>query len=117
MKKLFFVLIFGIMIFLESCSNPSKPNYQYFPNMYESVGYETYSKSDAFSNGIEAQTPVNKSIARGWTPYDYLDTNEGYEEAKINLKSPIEITKENLSKGKELYGIYCAVCHLSLIHI
>ena len=111
MKKLFFVLIFGIMIFLESCSSSSKPNYQYFPNMYESVGYETYSKSDAFSNGIEAQTPVNNSIARGWTPYDYLDTNEGYEEAKINLKSPIEISKENLSKGKELYGIYCAVCH------
>ena len=24
-----------------SCFDPSKPNYQYFPNMYESIGYKT----------------------------------------------------------------------------
>ena len=38
-------------------------------------------------------------------------TNEDYEKAKISLKSPIQISDENLSEGKELYGIYCAVCH------
>jgi mono/diheme cytochrome c family protein len=111
MKKLLIFLTFGIVFLFESCSNSSKPNYQYFPNMYESVGYETYSESYAFSNGIEAQTPVKNSVARGWAPYDYLDTNEDYEKAKISLKSPIEISDENLSEGKELYGIYCAVCH------
>jgi mono/diheme cytochrome c family protein len=110
-KKLFFVLIFGIMIFLESCSNSSSPNYQYFPNMYESIGYETYAESDAFFNGIEAQVPVENTVARGWMPYDFLNTNEDYELAKMNLKSPIEINEENLLNGKELYGIYCAVCH------
>jgi len=111
MKKLLIFLTFGIVFLFESCSNSSKPNYQYFPNMYESVGYETYAESHAFSNGIEAQTPVKNSVARGWAPYDYLDTNEDYEKAKISLKSPIEISDENLSEGKELYGIYCAVCH------
>ena len=68
MKKLLIFLTFGIVFLLESCSNSSKPNYQYFPNMYESVGYETYAESDAFSNGIEAQTPVKNSVARGWAP-------------------------------------------------
>jgi len=111
MKKIFLVLIFGIMIFFESCSHPSKPNYQYFPNMYEPIGYETYAESEAFFNGIEAQAPVKNTIARGWDPYDFPNTNEGYETAKINLKSPIEIDEENLFNGKELYGIYCAVCH------
>ena len=37
--------------------------------------------------------------------------NEGYEDAKANLISPLEITKENSANGKELYTIYCAVCH------
>ena len=37
-----------------SCQDNSKPNYQYMPNMYEAIGYDTYSESDAFSNGIEA---------------------------------------------------------------
>jgi mono/diheme cytochrome c family protein len=110
-KKLFVVLVLGIMIFFESCSNSSRPNYQYFPNMYEPIGYKTYADSDAFSNGIEAQIPVLNSVARGWAPYDFPDTNEGYEEAKVSLKSPIEISEVNLSNGKELYGIYCAVCH------
>ena len=111
MKKIFLVLIFGVLISVFSCSDPSKPNYQYFPNMYEPIGYETYADSKAFTNGIEAQIPVDNTVARGWAPYDYPDSNEGYEMAKISLKSPIQMNDENLSNGVELYGIYCAVCH------
>ena len=55
----------------------SKPNYQYFPQMYEAIGYDTYSESDAFSNGIEAQLPVDGTIARGWEPYDILIQMKG----------------------------------------
>ena len=106
----FFVLL-GIFISIQSCFDPSKPNYQYFPNMYEPLGYETYADSDAFNNGIEAQVPVDNTVSRGWIPYDFPDTNDGYEEAKINLLSPLVINDENLTNGKELYGIYCAVCH------
>ena len=111
MENKFYLLIIIFSIGLYSCADPSRPNYQYFPNMYEPVSYETYADSDAFANGIEAQLPVEGTIARGWEPYDYLDTNEGYEDAKTNLVSPIEITKENGDIGKELYTIYCSVCH------
>ena len=112
MKKLT-SLFFGLAVALavSACHDPSKPNYQYFPNMYEPVGYETYADSDAFANGIEAQIPADGSIARGWQPYDYPDTNEGYEMAKVDLLSPLAQNEENLAAGKELYGIYCAVCH------
>ena len=96
---------------LTSCFDPSKPNFQYFPDMYESLAYETYAESDGFSNGIEAQIPVEGTIPRGWEPYDYPDSNEGYEMAKANLLSPIEISDFNISQGKELYEIYCSVCH------
>tara|TARA_E500000331_G_scaffold330217_1_gene351531 strand:+ start:169 stop:714 length:546 start_codon:yes stop_codon:yes gene_type:complete len=110
MNKLNYLYILFLLTIV-SCFDPSKPNYQYFPNMYESVGYGTYDESDAFSNGIEAQKPVEGTISRGWEPYEYEDSNEGYVLAKVNLKSPLDKTDENIKKGKELYEIYCSVCH------
>ena len=53
--------------------------------MYESVGYGTYDESEAFPNGIEAQLPVEESIPRGWQPYEYENSTEGYELAKVEL--------------------------------
>ena len=105
----FFIILIGASTV--SCFDSSKPNYQYFPNMYESVGYGTYDESDAFSNGIEAQKPVAGTISRGWEPYEYDNSNEGYALAKTNLKSSVPKTENNLKKGKELYEIYCSVCH------
>ena len=100
-----------LIVSITSCFDPSKPNYQYFPNMYESVGYKTYQESDAFPNGIQAQLPVEGSVPRGWQPYEYEDSNEGYESAKLNLKSPLVNNEENLKNGKKMYDIYCSVCH------
>ena len=111
MKKIGLVLMGSFLLVMQSCFDPAKPNYQYFPNMYEPVGYESYADRDAFANGIEAQLPAEGSIARGWEPYDYPDTNEGYEAAKADLKSPIALSDEHQKQGAELYGIYCAVCH------
>ena len=100
-----------LIMSITSCFDPSKPNYQYFPNMYESVGYKTYQESDAFPNGIQAQLPAEGSVPRGWQPYEYEDSNEGYESAKLNLKSPLINNEENLKNGKKMYDIYCSVCH------
>ena len=80
--------------------------------MYVPVGYEAYADSDAFANGIEAQIPADGSIARGWQPYEYPDTNEGYEAAKARTAiASLYNTEAHLAEGKELYGLYCAVCH------
>lgn len=99
------------MITLGSCFNDNKPNYQYMPNMYEPVGYETYGEYDVFENGQEAQLPAEGTIPRGWQPYDYEDTTEGLELARTELKNPLQVTESNLAAGAELYTIYCAVCH------
>jgi len=103
------LLIFSFL--LTSCFDPSKPNFQYFPDMYQSLAYETYAESDAFSNGIEAQIPPDGSIPRGWDPYDFEDSTEGYELAKNQLLSPLEVNEFNMKTGKELYEIYCSICH------
>lgn len=104
-------LIFAAALSLVGCFDESKPNYQYMPNMYEPIGYETYGEYEIFENGQSALLPAPGSIPRGWMPYDYPDTVEGKELATAELKNPHPVTQENLDKGKELYDIYCAVCH------
>ena len=104
-------LVLVASITMVSCFDTAKPNYQYMPNMYEPMGYETYSESDAFFNDQSAMLPAEGSIPRGWQPYDYEDSNDGLLLAKAELKNPLTVTEENLSEGERLYEIYCAVCH------
>src|SRR5690554_2499026 len=94
-----------------ACQNKSKPNYQFMPDMYESVGYETYSESAAFTNGVEAQLPVEGTVPRGHKPFDYENTIDGYNLAKANLMSPLDSTQVDLVRAKGLYDIYCGICH------
>lgn len=92
-------------------STKSGRSVQYFPNMYESVGYETYQEGTIFPGNVEAQKPVDGTVSRGWMPYDYEDSNDGYASAKANLKNPVPLTEAHLTNGQALYGIYCAICH------
>ncbi len=114
MRKLFnILLVIGLVASVTGCFDKAKPNYQYFPNMYEPVGYEAYQKTDAFRSGGEAQLPAEGSVARGFLPYEYPDTNEGYDLARSSLINPLDSiwTEDDMATGKELYGIYCAICH------
>ena len=112
MKNIFKIAVLFILFggFI-SCHQDNKPNYQYMPNMYKSVGYEAYGKYDVFPDGYEALKPAEGSIMRGWMPYDYEDSAEGKASAKANLKNPLPYTEENYTKGTELFNIYCAICH------
>ena len=100
-----------IMLSVTSCFDKKKPNYRYMPNMYTSVAVETYSEYEIPPNGQAALTPVKGTISRGWMPYEYENTQEGKTLATKELKIPLAVNEENLAKGKELFNIYCAICH------
>lgn len=100
-----------IILSVTSCFDKKKPNYRYMPNMYTSVAVETYSESEILPNGQAALVPVKGTISRGWMPYEYENTLEGKMQATNELKIPLAVNEENLSKGKELFNIYCAICH------
>ena len=112
MKSLYkIVAVVGLSIVATSCFNKNKPNYQFFPNMYEAVPYETYSEHDVFKGGKEGQLPAEGTIKRGFVPYEIPNTPEGYALAKATLKSPLDSLSRNPENGKALFNIYCAICH------
>lgn len=112
MKKVYtLAVLMGMSSLLFSCQDKLKPNYQFFPNMYESAGYETYSESSAFKNGKEGQLPVQGTVKRGFVPYEIPNTPEGYLASKKINTTPLDSAKVDSDKGKVLFDIYCAICH------
>lgn len=116
MKKLLNIAFTGmLLILLVSCGGdrPTERKVQYMGDidMYNPIPYETYSTSPVFDNGLSAQVPVEGTIARGTSVYEYPDSEEGYQMAKDSLRSPLQVTEKNLENGKAMYAIYCSSCH------
>jgi mono/diheme cytochrome c family protein len=55
----------------------------------------------------DIKVPVNGSV-----PFYYVDTEESRALAMAEIvDNPFPITAEGLARGKELYTIFCAICH------
>lgn len=113
-------IAFVLVLLMASCADKNSPNYQYMPNMYEPVGYETYqgfneedvTRIALFKGVSEAMLPPENTIPRGWKPYDLENTIEGKELSRLKTSPLDSLNSEvNMAKGKELYDIYCAICH------
>lgn len=105
------IVLMVVLISFASCQKNSRPNYQYFPDMYEPIGYEAYGEVEFLPNGMEAKLPAEGSVSRGHKPFDIDGTLEGYALAKATLMNPLDSTQIDTPRGGQLYDIYCGVCH------
>jgi len=112
--------IFTVVISFTSCREEGGLAPEYMPDMYRSPSIETYvdygelrgNYSDtAYTNKITARLPVEGTIHRGFMPYAYDNTPEGYEAAGKELKNPIVFSDDVVADGKALYGMFCVHCH------
>lgn len=105
-------ILFALVLLVVSCQDERAPNYQYMPNMYQPVGYETYGEADFLPNESEALLPPANTVNRGWLPYDIANSPEGKELSRAQASPLDSLSMEvNLEKGSQLYTIYCAICH------
>ena len=101
-----------IFLFLMSCNHGNNDTgYAFMPDMAYSYAFETYGSSPNFSDSITMLTPVEGTIPREMIPYQYEKTFEDQQRAGQELINPFETNKENLTRGKEQYTIYCTMCH------
>ncbi len=107
-----FGIVCGLFLLLASCKNDNSPNYQFMPDMYEPVGYETYQKVDFLPAGMEAMHPADNTIPRGSMPYGIANDLQGKELAR-EQRSPLDSLQKDdtMASGMQLYTIYCAICH------
>ncbi len=101
-----------ILLFLMSCYHGNNDTgFTFMPDMAYSYAYETYSSSPNFSDSINMLTPVEGTVPREMIPYQYTKTFEDQQRAGLELINPFEASKENLTRGKEQYAVYCTMCH------
>ncbi len=118
------LLIFGgVVLILVSCAKTDreyseelkhdKPVRQFTAalDMYESPSIETYGENSIYSDNMGSRHPVAGTIPRGFMPYMYPNTNEGYVMAGDSLRNPYSNTPANLAKGADIYSKFCLHCH------
>lgn len=90
----------------------NSPGVEYMPDMYRSPSVEYYGSQVINGDTVySAMTPVQGSIARGYMPYMYPNTSEGYEQAGLYLKNPLAWSEKTEKEGEVLFGKFCVHCH------
>lgn len=110
-----------LLVLMSSCKeNPNSAGVEYMPDMYRSPAIEAYvdyrhPDSLMAMKPAEGAVPFNAEYAGASynpnLPYTYPNTTDGYQKAGEELKNPLELTKSNLEKGKQIFTKYCEHCH------
>ena len=106
-----------LMAGFSSCGkkDANSPGVEFMPDMYRSPSLEYYSVHTVDGDTINnAMKPVSGSVARGYLPYAYPNTPEGYEKAGLNLHNPFnsDLYRADFEKeGEILFSKFCIHCH------
>jgi mono/diheme cytochrome c family protein len=108
--KIAFLIIFALI--LNSCDrNRNTTGWDYFPDMFYSTAYETFSKNPNFKDSMTMRLPVPGTVPRDFVPFDYTIDPESRIRAGIELVNPFTASSENLARGKKVYSTFCLGCH------
>lgn len=115
----YLILLVLFLVVLTSCyKNKNNPGYAYMgkKDMYYTKFYKAYSPNPVFSDSVTNQLPVDGTVSRGNMPFAYAinsitDRAVNQTLAGKQLVNLIEYDDESIAMGKELYNIYCKVCH------
>lgn len=91
----------------------NSPGLEFMPDMYRSPSVEVYGTSviDGDTTWSSQFLPVKGTISRGYIPYVYQNTPDGYEQAGLYLKNPIVYSEQVEKEGEVLYSKFCVHCH------
>lgn len=98
--------------FLYGCDrNRNTTGWDYFPDMFYSTAYETFTENPNFTDGMTMRAPVPGTVPRGYTPFNYTIDPESRIRAGIELVNPFSAKEEYVLRGKKIYSVFCMGCH------
>ena len=116
MRLLLAAFVFLVALHFVPGRGTAVRNYEFFPDMVESVAYESQDENPNFADGKNLQRPPEGTIARGYLPL-LLDTMTPWKEltpeqqaAWNGLVAP-PADERALARGATVFGNVCATCH------
>ncbi|MGC9341315.1 MAG: c-type cytochrome [Bacteroidales bacterium] len=111
-RKFIGLVALAIIIVSGSCDHRrNKPGWDYFPDMFYSEAYESYTPNPNFEDGKTMQKPVEGTVPRGFVPFEYTIDPEDRIRAGEELENPFSRDKAVIDRGKEVYEAFCLNCH------
>jgi len=111
-KKYKIVLLVLISVALFSCNrDKNNPGWDYFPDMFYSTAYESFTKNPNFTDSMTMRVPVAGTVPRGFTPFEYTLDPESRIKAGKDLVNPFTADAEYVSRGQSAYTTFCVGCH------
>jgi mono/diheme cytochrome c family protein len=99
-------------VFLDSCNRDrNNPGWDYFPDMFYSTAYESFTKNSNFKDGMTMRVPAEGSIPRDYAPFEYTLDPESRIKAGKDLLNPVALSSGALAAGGKTYTTFCVGCH------
>ena len=105
-------VVFLLILVAASCTDSrNHPGYDYFPDMFYSEAYETYSENPVYDDGSTMRKPAECGIPRGCIPFQYTNEEGERERAGEELDNPFSGHQNVINRGEEVYQNFCIMCH------
>lgn len=101
---------------LSACGTPPPTDMKpwFFPEMVNSVPYDSFAKNPVFKDGKTQQLPPPGTVARGELAFAYGPGPQEALRAGEELKNPLAATPENVKRGDLIFHTICFTCHGAL---
>lgn len=104
-------LFFSALLLTGCGSDPTQRNWEFVPEMVDSVPYDSYAENPVTRDGKTLQAPPPGTIARGVTPFHFGPGNAEAERAGRDLTNPLPKDAANLARGDKVFHSICTPCH------
>ncbi len=105
-------IVVVLLLHLAASPDHSQRSIEIFPEMLESVPYESQGSNPNFADGSTLRRPVPGTAARGYPAFRYEATPEGGLRAGRELVNPFGADDATaLARGAFVYQTFCQMCH------
>lgn len=92
--------------------DPTRPNFEFFPDMAHSPRSNAFAPSRVFTDGKTLQGPPDGTVPRGFMPLHYRATPEDAARAGAELVSPVGADDAHArERGAFVFTTWCQPCH------